>query len=97
MKYVLKSETLALKRLYQLQKIGYFRILIFELKLDISGTFHTIFLSCNLMKKKSRWNKKMRAVFKEMAVNLPFFVFFGTCKAFHITKRLARRKLRKMV
>jgi hypothetical protein len=33
-----KSETLALKKIYQLQKIGYFWILVFELKLSTSGT-----------------------------------------------------------
>jgi hypothetical protein len=33
-----KSETLARKMLYQLQKIGYVRILVFGLKLIISGT-----------------------------------------------------------
>ena len=33
-----KSETLALKKLCQLQKIGYFQILVFELKLKILGT-----------------------------------------------------------
>ena len=32
-----KSETLALKKLYQLQKVGYFLILVFELKLNILG------------------------------------------------------------
>jgi hypothetical protein len=36
---VQKSETLALKKLYQLQKIGCFWILIFELNLNISGIF----------------------------------------------------------
>jgi hypothetical protein len=35
---VQKSETLALKTLNQLQKIGYFLTLVFELKLNISGT-----------------------------------------------------------
>ena len=38
MKYVYKSETLTLKKLYQMQKIGYFQILIFGLNLSISGT-----------------------------------------------------------
>lgn len=33
-----KSETLVLKTLYQPQKIGYFWILVFKLKLIISGT-----------------------------------------------------------
>ena len=34
----MESETLGLKKLYQLQKTGYLRILIFGLKLNISGT-----------------------------------------------------------
>jgi hypothetical protein len=37
-KYLQKSEALALKKLYQLLKIGCFRVRIFGLKVNISGT-----------------------------------------------------------
>jgi hypothetical protein len=45
-------ETLALKNLYLLQKIGYFRILNFELKLDISSTLAYNVSWCLVEKKK---------------------------------------------
>jgi hypothetical protein len=50
---MLKSETLALKKLYQLQKIGYFWVLAFGLKLSISGTLvYNIILGLFSKKKK---------------------------------------------
>jgi hypothetical protein len=56
-----KSETLALKKLYQLQKMGYFRILIFGLNLNISGTSaYTFFLEL-FSGKKSRLGMKSEA------------------------------------
>ena len=54
-----KSETLALKMLYQLQKIGYFRILIFALKLSISGILiYNFFLVLFSEKKKLSRDEK---------------------------------------
>ena len=52
-KYVQKSETLTLKNLYQLQKIGYFWILIFGLNLNISGTLAYNFFFALFSGKKS--------------------------------------------
>ena len=58
-----KSETLAppLKKLYQLQKMGYFRILIFGLNLNISGTSAYNFFLGLFSEKKSRLGMKSEA------------------------------------
>jgi hypothetical protein len=50
-----------LKTLYQLQKIGYFRILAFELKLDISGTLKYKFVLMLFNEKESKAGIKSKA------------------------------------
>jgi hypothetical protein len=63
MKYVYKSETSVLKKLYQMQKIGYSQILIFGLNLSISGTLvFNIFLGL-FSGKKSRLGIKSETQF----------------------------------
>ena len=64
MKYLQKSETLPLKKLYELQKkIGYFRILVFGLKLVISGTLAYNFFLVLFSEKKSRSRMKNETQF----------------------------------
>ena len=62
-KLPVKSETLALKKLYQLQKIGYFWILVFELKLIISGTLTYDFSLALFKEEKSRTEMKSETQF----------------------------------
>ena len=62
-KYLYKPETLALKGLYQLQKIGYFGILIFGLKFNISDTLTYIFFLVLFGEKKSRAEMKSETQF----------------------------------
>ena len=47
-----KSETLALKKLYQLQKIGYFRKRVFKKSWASQVPRHIIFSWCSLVGKK---------------------------------------------
>jgi hypothetical protein len=61
-----KFETLAPKKLYQLQKVGYFLILVFELKLNILGISAYNAILGLLCKKKSKLGiKKGDPVFKK--------------------------------
>jgi hypothetical protein len=62
-KYLQKSETLALKKLYQLLGIGYFWILFFGLKLDAAGTSAHSFFLMLFSKKESQAGMKMEAQF----------------------------------
>jgi hypothetical protein len=64
-----KSETLALKKLYQLQKMGYFWILIFELNLSIIGILaYNVYLGLFNGKKKEIRDEKRGPDFKNRAV-----------------------------
>ena len=69
-KYVQKSETLALKKLYQLLKIGCFRVCIFGLKVNISGTPpYNVFVIFIYWKKKQNSDEKRDSFFKKKAMN----------------------------
>jgi hypothetical protein len=61
---VYKSKTLALKTLYSLQNVGYFRILVFGVNSNISGTLtYNVFLSLFSGKKIESGMKKQDPVF----------------------------------
>ena len=76
-----KSETLAMKTLYQLQKIGYFWILVFGLKLDISGTLIYNFFLVLICRKKSKSGVKSETHFlRKKLVNSLVFEGFMRCK-----------------
>ena len=72
-----KFETLALKKLYQQLEMGYFRILVFRLKLIISSTSaYFFFLMLYSGNKKLSIDEKTDPVFKGKAVNITFFTVF---------------------
>jgi hypothetical protein len=89
-KYVQKSETLALKRLYQLQKIGNFWILVFGLNLTISDT-----LSCNIFlglfnRKKSRVGMNSEAQFLRKKKKKKKLLWHSLQKLFYLEMLLER-------
>jgi hypothetical protein len=75
---VWRSETLALKRLYQLQKLGNFWILISGLNLNISGALEYNVLLGLFSKKKGRLEMKSETQFlRKKRWILPVFEFFA--------------------
>ena len=77
MKWQLKSETLALKKLYQLQKIGYFRKRVFKLNLNISGTLAYNFFLILFSGKNSWAGMKSRTQFLRKQSGFYAFLSFS--------------------
>ena len=79
MKYVQKSEILALKTLYQLQKIGYFQIFVFRLKSNISGSLiYNFFFSVNEKNLKLSFYAKFETTSKNFQNLINFIEKFVT-------------------
>ena len=77
MKYLKKSETLVLKEFYQLLEIGYFRILVFRLKLNLSGTLAYNFFLVLFSEKKNKAGMKSETEFsRKKQQNAPVFESF---------------------